>query len=947
VLLFLVATLVFAWNGVGSQETRQPVFVGARVCGTCHEGPGMGHQFSKWLLSRHARAYTALAEPEAKEIARISGIPEEPQEATMCLGCHTTASDAEDWEKDPTFLPTDGVQCEMCHGPGSEYMDDAVMRDPEAARRAGLRMPTRRDCRLCHAEKGSHVAVHDLPLLDVDEAWERLAHPAPEKMEAGSPPSPRAGGGTDDGPAFVGVQGCVPCHSGPASGHEFSDWRTSNHARAYAVLATPPAVGIAREAGVTGDPQQSAECLACHVTGANSETAAFEESYSVADGVGCESCHGAGSEYVAEAIMRDRRAAYAAGLRPVDEATCAPCHDGGHGAPFDAAEALPRVSHAATAPAATRSARYKTPVNLALAPDGREIWVACEASNTVVVVDASARKAVAEIDVGGQPHDVAFSPDGRTAWVSNRLDDSVSVIDVATRTVRATVPVGDEPHGLLTDRSGRRLFVVNTAADSISVIDTESFAEVKRLATSRHPWSLALSPDGQRILVTNNLSRFVEFRTPLESEVTVVDAERAMVEDRVVLPETNLLQGVGWHPGGRFAFVTLNRTKNLVPMTRIVQGWTITNGLGIVWRDGGSDQVLLDEPNLYFPDATDVAFTPDGRLAVVTSSGSDRVAVVDVNRLTAMLEAAAPREREEVFPNHLGKSTEFVVRHERTGASPRGVVVDPGGRTAYVVNALDDSLSAIDLERPGVVERIDLGGPREIDEVRRGERLFHSADIAFQRQFSCHSCHPDGHVDGITYDIEPDGIGLNPVDNRTLRGILDTAPFKWTGKNLDLRRQCGPRLAVFFTRIEPFTPDELEALEGYIRTIPRPPNRYRAAGAPLTDAQRRGKRLFERTHTNDGRLIPENGRCVTCHFRPLYTDRSMRDVGTRMWLDTHAEFDVPHLSNIYDSAPYLHNGIAPTLEEIWTTFNPDDKHGVTNDMTKDQLNDLIEYVKTL
>nr|MBC8392108.1 hypothetical protein [Deltaproteobacteria bacterium] len=45
--------------------------------------------------------------------------------------------------------------------------------------------------------------------------------------------------------------------------------------------------------------------------------------------------------------------------------------------------------------------------------------------------------------------------------------------------------------------------------------------------------------------------------------------------------------------------------------------------------------------------------------------------------------------------------------------------------------------------------------------------------------------------------------------------------------------------------------------------------------------------------------------------------------------------------------PYLHNGMAHTLEEIWTEFNPEDKHGITNDMTKDQLNDLIEYIKTL
>jgi cytochrome c peroxidase len=312
-----------------------------------------------------------------------------------------------------------------------------------------------------------------------------------------------------------------------------------------------------------------------------------------------------------------------------------------------------------------------------------------------------------------------------------------------------------------------------------------------------------------------------------------------------------------------------------------------------------------------------------------------------------MLTRATDHERREVLPNHLGKPTEFVVKHIPTRNSPRGILIGDDGSTAFVVNALDDSLTVIDMQRLEAVERIDLGGPKEITQVRRGERLFHSADIAFQRQFSCHSCHPDGHVDGITYDIEPDGIGSNPVDNRSLRGILDTAPFKWTGKNPSLKRQCGPRLAVFFTRVEPFTPDELAAVESYISTIPRPPNRHRLLGADLSEAQRRGKVLFERTATNNGHLIPPDDRCVNCHFPPLYTDRSKRDVGTKLWLDEHGEFDVPHLTNIYDSAPYLHNGVAETLEEIWTRFNPNDEHGVTNDMTKDQLNDLIEYLKTL
>ena len=945
--LLVVVALLAVTGGIRGQE-RHPVYVGARVCATCHEGRGMGDQYSLWLLAKHSRAYAALALPEAIPIARLSGIPGEPQKAAACLGCHATAWEAEDWEKDPTFNIEDGVQCEMCHGPGSEYMDEEIMRDREAAARAGLRIPTPDLCEKCHYVKGSHVAVHKQPKLDIGKALETIAHPTPDHPTPASPPST----GQDELPVeaesvYTGVMVCAQCHRGPGMGYQFSLWRLGAHARAYAALATPAAGEIADRQGINGDPRTAPACLKCHATGRREDDAGFRPSFTVADGVGCESCHGPGGEYVDEAIMRDPSAASAAGLRPITSETCRPCHDDAHGKQFDIEAGMLEIAHPTAPPESADTPRYKTPVNLALSPDGRELFVACEASDSVIVVDAGRRRSVAEIAVGRQPHDVTFSPDGGLAYVSSRLDDSVSVIDVAKRRVVETFPVGDEPHGLLLDASGKHLYVLNTASDSVSVIDVATHEEVKRLAASRNPWSLALSPDGTRVLVTNTLSRFVEFRTPLMSEVTEIDTVSGTVENRFVVPDTNLLQGVSWHPDGEFALITLNRTKNLVPMTRIVQGWTITNGLGILWRDGRVDQLLLDGPNKYFPDAADIAFTPDGTLALVTSSGSDRVAVVDVVKLIALVQEATPDERQRVLPNHLGKSAEFIIKHIPTKNSPRGLVVDGDGKTAYVANALDDSLTVIDVRSLEAVERIDLGGPEVITDVRYGERLFHSADISFQRQFSCHSCHPDGHVDGITYDIEPDGIGVDPVDNRTLRGILDTDPFKWKGTNPNLARQCGPRLAVFFTRVEPFSPEELEKLVKYISTIPRPPNRHRPLGAALTAAQRRGKKMFERTMTNDGRVIPEDGRCVTCHFPPLFTDRSQRDVGTQMRLDSHGKFDVPHLSNIYDSAPYLHNGIAHTLEEIWTRYNLEDRHGVTNDMTKDQLNDLIEYLKTL
>jgi YVTN family beta-propeller protein len=330
----------------------------------------------------------------------------------------------------------------------------------------------------------------------------------------------------------------------------------------------------------------------------------------------------------------------------------------------------------------------------------------------VIIVDTQHWEKVAEIAVGGHPTGVTFGPSGQLAYVTNRLDDTLSVIDTTQRTVVATAQVGDEPHGVNIDAWATDLSSINTSTDDISVLDAQSLKEIKRLEASRSPWSGAISPDGQTLLVTNTLPRLVPFRTPPQAELTAIDAHTAMVKQRIVVPGANLLMGVCWHPSGEYALCTLNRTNTLIPMTRLMQGWTITNGLGVIWRDGRVDQVLLDEPNLCFPDPTDVAISPQGDRAYVTSSGTNRVAVVDLEILIAMLRQASDDERANVFPHHLGKATEFVVKHIPTEHSPRGIVITADGKHAVVANSLDDSLTLIDLASLEPVKRIDLGGPR-------------------------------------------------------------------------------------------------------------------------------------------------------------------------------------------------------------------------------------------
>jgi YVTN family beta-propeller protein len=913
----------------------EQVFVGAEVCGECH-GSGERDQLDTWFRSPHARAYAALAMPEAAEIARISGINESPFSNPVCLGCHATASDVEAWQLDPSFHIEDGVQCELCHGAGGGYIAEEIMRDPAAAMAAGLQKPDQRTCMVCHKEKGSHTAVLDVWPFDYDEAMARIAHPGRGGELETADDSEQPGGG----PHLVGVMVCASCHRGESMGFVASKWRLTDHAEAYAALGTEMARALAAADGVAGDPRKSDICLSCHTTGGG---------LAPTRGVQCESCHGPGSDHAARAAVGNPMASHAVGLILPTGATCEGCHTPGiHGSEFEYPSYLARVDHSRADLAAARTAavEYKTPFNLAVSADGLRLFVACEASDSLVVADTSTHEIVAEITVGNLPHGIRLSPDGGVAYVSNRGADTVSVVDLEAMAVVDTIAVGDEPHGLVTDTAGRLLYVANAGSADISVVDLEEGREVKRLAAARGAWGVCRSPDGSEIYVTNNLSHFVPFRTPSRSEVTAVATKNAMVDDRVMIPEANLVQGIDFAPDGEFALVTLIRTKNLVPMTRVLQGWVITNGIGVLWRDGRVDQLLLDEPDNYFADPTDIAVTPDGRLAFVTGGGVDEVAVVDIERMRAVLDAASEDDRAKLLPNHLGVTTEFVERRIAVGSNPRGLAISPDGRFVYVAEALDDAVAVIDVERREKVATIDLGGPGEITLARKGERIFHSAEVTYGRQFSCHSCHPDGGIDNITYDIEPDGIGVNPVDNRTLRGILDTAPFKWTGKNPTISRQCGPRLAVFFTRIDPFTPEQVVALERYIRTIPRNPNRYRV-GDELTPAQRRGKALFERSVTNTGEEIPLEDRCNGCHPGPYFTNRDRVSVGTASELDTHDVFDVPHLNNIYESAPYLHDGRAETLEEIWTRFNPNDEHGITNDMTKDQLNDLIEYLKTL
>ncbi len=591
--------------------------------------------------------------------------------------------------------------------------------------------------------------------------------------------------------------------------------------------------------------------------------------------------------------------------------------------------------------------QYLSPLDIAVADDGRWLYVTAEESDVLLAVDLREKRVASSIPVGSRPHSVVVSRDGNTAYVSNRWSNSVSIVDLAAGEVTGELPVGTGPSGLALTPDASTLYVANTVSNDISVVDLASGRERKRLSAGNGPYAVSLAPDGETVYVTNRLSSQLGFREPPVTELTVVDARSERVAQRLAFHSAHLIEGIDFTPSGDWAVVTLVRPKNLLPATQVGRGWMLTFGLGIVDRkqDGRVIQLPLDDVNAFYADPYDVVVTPDGRRAFVSHSGADVVTVVDLDALRELLDEV-PADSLPAYANHLGLSDRYVVKRISTGSNPKSMVISPDGRLLYLAERLDDRISVIDVERLEIVDAIDLGGPEE-GFIRRGQKIFHSAANTFQGQFSCRSCHPEGHHDALTYDLEPDGLGRNIVNNISLRGLAETAPYKWTGKNESLYRQCGFRFAKWLTRTEPFSEDELYSLVGYILSLSPAPNRYRPLAGRLTEAQLRGRAIFERAATNKGDLIPPEDRCSTCHPPPLFTNRAKADVGSSGPTDTEMEFDVPTLSNLYGQGPFLHDGRALTLEEIWTKYNPDDTHGVANDLTKAQLNDLVEYLRAL
>ena len=173
--LLAIFVLVLAISVFGQNAQ----YIGSEKCKMCHMRKAKGDAYGVWKASKHAQAFATLATEEAKAVAKKAGI-EDPQKSPKCLKCHVTAAEAPATAKAATFAQTEGVGCEVCHGPGSLYKDMKVMKALTAgtqdAKAVAYVRGDKASCVKCHNPESPTYKP-----FKADEMFKQIAHNMPKK----------------------------------------------------------------------------------------------------------------------------------------------------------------------------------------------------------------------------------------------------------------------------------------------------------------------------------------------------------------------------------------------------------------------------------------------------------------------------------------------------------------------------------------------------------------------------------------------------------------------------------------------------------------------------------------------------------------------------------------------------------------------------------------------
>jgi len=593
-----------------------------------------------------------------------------------------------------------------------------------------------------------------------------------------------------------------------------------------------------------------------------------------------------------------------------------------------------RPSANAPAPAAKR---YPSPSDIALVHGTPLALVTNQGTDTLALLDLDKGTLLATAPTGKRPSGVAITSDGKRAAVSNLWDDTVSLYEIVGHTLSqtATFPVGHLPRGIAF-LPGTGQFAVALSGDNEVALG--SFSEKRifaRKMVASEPRRVLVDAQGKNLLVGST-------RAATVTRLSLPDLKTVWLSN---FPEAFNMMGLAFGPGGKEILTCQNFDRHhSIAKHNIEQGWAIDNRLGRLRLDGRIDttsgqpelaeheQLSIDMRGQAAGDLSAIAATADGKWLAICGAGTQELFVLPG---TLPWSAGDPGDFIDVNLEYPERKFRKIAVGGRPVAMAlrQSVAADKSTiNEAVIVNQLADCIQTIDLASGKITKKILMGEEKDLvpDSVRRGEAIFYDARRSHHTWFSCHTCHPDGHTSGRTFDTLADESYGNPKMTPTLRGVGQTAPWGWHGAKENLAKSVEDSLnETLFGTVKP-SADEVRDLVAFLKTLEHPKNPRRT-----TDAARRGEALFR-----------GKANCVRCHQGDTFTTPKSYEVGLESDGSPFEFWNPPSLRGVLDRSPLGHEGKAATIDEFLRLYHQPEKLGGKAIDNAERL-DLMEYLKGL
>ena len=586
------------------------------------------------------------------------------------------------------------------------------------------------------------------------------------------------------------------------------------------------------------------------------------------------------------------------------------------------------------------SSKYLSPTQLLVTED--EIIICQQAARQIDFLDKKTLTLKHSISLGQIPTGLCLDRKKRKLYVSaGTTKGKVHLIDVDRKIVLGNFAAGHSPVSPTLLPAGR-LGICNRFSGEVSMVDLESHQIIKKVKVGREPIGMVYSKANDMVVIAHHLPNESSLADVVSADVTFMHGSTfEILHTYALVPGAFGIRDIALHPDGRFAVIPHMIGRYTLHTAQLEQGWQNTNGFSIIDLIASKPlhTILLDDVHHGASNPWAVKFNPSGTQCMISHAGSHEVSMIDFPGLLKKLNRFSTEPghfyRSDDPSNTLSFLQELRRRISLQGKGPRGIAVDRDHIlvTHFYSDAIEQIKYSSGMDHQIAFKKLNR---QEMDLVRKGDLLFHSADQCFESWQSCASCHPDGRVDGLNWDLLNDGLG-NAKNTISMLHAHAVPPAMSTGirENAGVAVRAGMRYIQFIQQGE----EDAKAIDAYLQSLVPVSSPYLVMGK-LTNNALVGKEIFHREA------------CGDCHSGMYYSDGNKYDIGTQSNYDytvkngekiPQSAFVTPRLTEVWRTAPYLHDGRYYTLEALFD----EGSHGLKKPLSETELKQLVEYVGSL